>query len=489
MSKSNPKLEISRDEIRAIYRQGEDAVITLVEGLLQRITKLEARLSVLEDQGKKDSHNSSKPPSSDGFKKRPKSLRKKSKRSSGGQKGHPGSTLSWSETVDDIVMHEVMECQCCGASLEEVAVASWDLRQVHDLPPLRLEVCEHRAEVKCCPHCGVENRGVFPAQVNSMVQYGNGVQGLMVYLMEAQLLPSQRVCEFLREVFGCEASEGTLYNTRKRCFEQLELIETHLKTGMQVAQVGHFDETGMRVKGKLMWLHVACTDGLTYYFIHSKRGTEAMDEMDILPNFRGTSVHDGLLSYGQYECFHGLCNAHHLRDLVFIVERYEQEWAQMMMSLLIEIKQQVESAKSSAATTLKPRQIENFEHRYQDLIEEGLKANPPPPVVEGAPKRRGRPKQSPPKNLLGRLQLYQAAVLAFMYDFQVPFDNNQAERDLRMMKLKQKISGGFRSIAGAQHFCRIRGYISTLRKQGIDVLDSLRQVFGGKSVVPALQPE
>ena len=266
MSKSDPKLEISRDEIRAIYRQGEDAVIALVEGLVQRIIKLEARLSALEDQSNKDSHNSSKPPSSDGFKKRPKSLRQKSGRSSGGQKGHPGSTLSWSETVDDIVMHEVSECQCCGACLDEVAVASWDLRQVHDLPPLRLEVCEHRAEVKCCPHCGVENRGMFPSQVNSRVQYGDGVRGLMVYLMEAQLLPSERVCELLREVFGCDPSEGTLYNTREWCFEQLELIDLHLKARMQVAPVGHFDETGLRVKGKLMWLHVACNRWIDLLF-------------------------------------------------------------------------------------------------------------------------------------------------------------------------------------------------------------------------------
>jgi transposase len=311
----------------------------------------------------------------------------------------------------------------------------------------------------------------------------------MVYLMEGQLLPSDRVCELLSEVFGCELSEGTLYNTRAQCYEQLEPVEQHLKEGMQEVEVGHFDETGMRVKGKGMWLHVACTSGLTYYFIHTNRGQVAMDAMDILPNFDGISVHDGLSSYAQYDCEHALCNAHHLRELLFIVERYEQLWADLMIALLLEIKDQVEVAKADELSALTSEQLADFERRYQKLIEQGLKANPPPPIDPGIPPKRGRPKQSPAKNLLDRLQTNQSAVLAFMYDFRVPFDNNQAERDLRMMKLKQKISGTFRSLEGAQMFCRIRGYISTLRKQGVNVLQAIRQVFLGNPFFPALQPE
>lgn len=488
MSKKPSKSKISPDEIRAVYRQGEEAVVTLVEGLLARITHLEERTKKLENQLKKDSRNSSKPPSGDGFKKRTKSLRKKSERPNGGQPGHPGSTLAWRETVDEVVIHEVLECQGCGQSLTSVGAIDHELRQVHELPPLQLQVIEHQAEVKCCPACDALNRGTFPADVNSQVQYGSGVRGLMVYFQDAQLLPSARTRDVLSEVFGCEVSEGTLYNAREKCFEQLEPVETQIKAGIQASAVGHFDETGLRVNSKLWWLHVASTDLLTYYFVHPKRGREAMDEMGILPHFTGVSVHDGLRSYAHYDCLHSLCNAHHLRELRFIFERYEQAWADEMMTLLVDIKTEVDMAKVDEANGLTPKQLTDFEQQYQTLLADGFKANPPPPVDKEAPKKRGRPKQSPPKNLLDRLQKHQAAVLAFMYDFRVPFDNNQAERDIRMMKLKQKISGCFRSPEGARQFCRIRGYISTLRKQGLTVLDALKRVFLNNPVLPALQP-
>jgi transposase len=266
-------------------------------------------------------------------------------------------------------------------------------------------------------------------------------------------------------------------------------VEQHLKAGIQGAAVGNFDETLMRVKGQLMWLHVACTAGLTYYFIDTKRGQGAMNAMDILPNFPGIAVHDGFSSYAHYGCEHGLCNAHQLQELRFVMERYEQPWAEEMITLLIALKDQVEATKTAGLSALSPVQLAEFEQRYQTLIEQGLQANPPPAIDPDRPKPKGRPKQSPAKNLLDRLGSNQSAVLAFMYDFRVPFDNNQAERDLRMMKLKQKISGGFRSLDGAQMFCRLRGYISTLRKQGINVLDALRQVFVGNPLFPTLQPE
>jgi transposase len=489
MNQGAEKEKSSREKIQAVYQRGEEAVIGLVEGLEKKIVELEKRLEELENQIKKDSKNSSKPPSSDGFGKRTKSLRTKSERQSGGQIGHEGKTLEWREEVDEIVVHGVDSCEGCGASLTDSEVSSWDLRQVHDLPPLKLEVIEHRAEVKSCKHCGMSNSGKFPADVSNVVQYGSGVRGLMVYLIDGQLLPSERVRELLSEVFGCDLSEGTLYNARTECYEQLEAVEQHLKEEIKKVEVAHFDETGMRVKGKLMWLHVACTSGLTYYFIHSKRGQIAMDEMDILPNFDGISVHDGLVSYAQYDCTHALCNAHHLRELLFIVERYQQLWAELMITLLVEIKKQVEIAKTNGLNALSPLQLADFERSYQELIDQGLKANPPPPIDPNLPPKKGRPKQSPPKNLLDRFQKNQSAVLAFMYDFRVPFDNNQAERDLRMMKLKQKISGTFRSLLGAHIFCRIRGYISTLRKQGVKVLQTLRQVFLGNPFFPNLQPE
>ncbi len=490
MSKQAPNVPISRDDIRAVYREGEDAVVSLVEGLLGRIERLEALTKKLENQLKKDSRNSSKPPSGDGFKKRTKSLRKKSERPSGGQKGHPGSTLEWRETVDEVVLHTVSECQQCGHDLASVAAIDHELRQVHELPPLRLEVIEHQAEIKSCPQCEALSLGEFPADVNSPVQYGSGLRGLMVYLMDGQLLPSERSRELLREVFGCEISEGTLYNAREKCFEVLAPVEAQIKAGVKGAAVAHFDETGLRVNSKLWWLHVACTASLTYYFVHPKRGREAMDEMAVLPHFKGIGVHDGWRSYAGYDdCGHSLCNAHHLRELRFIVERYEQPWADEMMTLLVELKTAVDTAKALGQSALSAAQLTDFERRYEGLTAAGLTANPPPKVDESAPKKRGRKKQSPPKNLLDRLQTHQAAVLAFMHDFRVPFDNNQAERDVRMMKLKQKISGCFRTADGARKFCRIRGYLSTLRKQGLTVLVALRQAFLNDPVVPALQPE
>lgn len=475
--------------MRAVYRDGEDAVVAIFKLLIERIERTEARLDQLENQQHKDSQNSSKPPSGDGFKKRTKSLRKKSERPSGGQKGHPGSTLEWRAQVDTVVSHGVESCESCGASLSSIEAIDYESRQVHELPTLQLQVIEHQADIKYCEQCDWLTRGQFPPHVNSPMQYGSGLKGLMVYLMDTQLLPTARTCEVLSEVLGCQVSEGTLYNARAQCFERLAPVEAQIKTSLERSAVVHFDETGLRVKRKLWWLHVASTTELTYYFVHPKRGQIAIDEMAVLPTFKGTSIHDGWQSYFLYDCRHGLCNAHHLRELRFIVERYEQAWAAKMMTLLVEIKTAVETTKLAAGTALSRPQRSQFERRYQTLLDDGFEANPPPPIDESIPKRRGRVKQSPPKNLLDRLKAHQSAVLAFMYNFQVPFDNNQAERDVRMMKLKQKISGCFRSPLGAQQFSRIRGYISTLRKQGIPVLDALKSVFWGCPVIPTLQPE
>lgn len=479
--------KISREEIREVYAQGEAAILALVEGLLGRIEQLEGRVGTLENQLSKNSRNSSKPPSADGFGKRTRSLRSKSERHRGGQAEHPGQTLEWSEQVDWVVEHEVEQCCGCGARLDAAPVEEVIVRQVQDLPPLRLEVIEHQAQVKGCPVCGLRNQGQFPVEVKPGVQYGAVLKGVMVYLMEGQLLPSGRVVELLQEVFEVKLLEGTLYNAKEQCFEALEPIATAIKRQLQQVSVAHFDETGLRTNGKLWWLHVACTNQLTAYFVHPKRGKAAIDEMDILPQFEGKAVHDGWVSYGNYpSCNHYWCNAHHLRELIFIFERYEQPWAFQMSLLLGTIKHQVDGAKVNGQSTLAPELILEFERRYQTVLAQGLAANPPP--LPPSEKRRGRVKQSPPRNLLLRLSHHQA-VLGFMHDFAVPFDNNQAERDLRMMKLKQKISGGFRSAQGAKMFCRIRGYLSTLRKQGIPVLDALVDLFMGNPVFPVLSPE
>jgi transposase len=480
---------MSRDEIRAVYAQGEEAVIELVTGLLQRIETLESRLEAVEGRLSKNSKNSSKPPSGDGFEKRTKSLRGKSDKQNGGQPGHPGHTLEWSDEVDEMIEHRLEQCAGCGESLATVPAEQVYARQVHDLPPIELRVMEHRVEVKCCACCGLKNESQFPEFVSNVVQYGPRLKGVMVYLMEGQLLPAERTVDLLREVMGVEVSEGTLFNTRSQCFQELAPITEEIQTALLASEVVHFDETGLRVNGKLWWLHVASTSGLTYYLIHPKRGQAAMEEMGILLEYAGKAVHDGWASYFVYACAHFLCNAHHLRELQFILERYQQAWAYQMSLLLVTIYGQVEVAKAAGQSALPPEQLQAFESRYQAILEEGFDANPklaPPP--ESA-KRRGRVKQSPSRNLLNRLQSHADSVLGFMRDFSVPFDNNQAERDIRMMKLKQKISGSFRSSDGAMMFARIRGYLSTMRKQGRNVLEALIDLFSRKPQSLQPQPE
>jgi len=253
--------------------------------------------------------------------------------------------------------------------------------------------------------------------------------------------------------------------------------------------VAHFDETGLRVEGEGWWLHVASTPTLTHYAVHPKRGSEATDEIGILANFAGSiSVHDGWSSYRKYEgCEHALCNAHHLRELIFVEERLEQEWAGQMSKLLVEIRESVEQATRAAAGArrLDSRSIKRYERRYQKIIEEGHRANPPPEPT-GKP---GRPKRGKAGSLLDRLDKRREEVLRFMHDFRVPFDNNQAERDLRMCKVQQKIAGCFRRREGAEKFCRIQSYISTVRKRGEQVLPALERVFRGDPFVPSLLAE
>jgi transposase len=489
LSKPKGRIKLSDDEIRAVYRQGEDAVVSLVKQLLDRLDAVESRLNAVEGRTKKTSRNSHKPPSGDGLGKRTKSLRTKSDQPSGGQPGHLGSTLEWSETVDWVEVHDVKTCDGCGVSLRETPVDQWLARQVFDIPAIELMVTEHQVAVKCCGQCGQQNQGHFPVEASNVVQYGPRLKGTMVYLMEGQLLPSERTCEVLNDLFGVSVSEGTLYTNRSQCFGHLESVEKTIQDTVVNSTKVHFDETGMRVNGQLWWLHVACTDGLTYYFVHPKRGQTAMDEMGVLPEFSGKAIHDGLKSYAGYDCEHFLCNAHHLRELRFILDHYGQWWAYQLSVLLVTILYQVQAANADGQTVLPDDQLQAFEARYTEILEQGFAANPIPTPPPDAPKKRGRPKRSPPRNLLERLKAQQASVLGFMYDFEVPFDNNQAERDLRMMKLKQKVSGCFRSTEGARMFCRIRGYLSTLRKQGHNVLDALMGLFSGNPITLLPQPE
>ncbi|MFH1906913.1 MAG: IS66 family transposase [Chloroflexota bacterium] len=497
---------MTRQEVEAIYDAGKETVVRVllemdarihgalraiqtlerqVQDLTVRLDASERRVQQLKEQVAKDSHNSHKPPSSDGLTKpNPKSLRPPSNRSTGGQPGHPGHTLRMVEKPDRTVRHPVECCADCGRSLAKQAPDHVERRQVFDLPEPKMEITEHQSEVKTCA-CGCINRAAFPPEVAAPVQYGPRLKSAAVYLRDYQLLPSDRLTEIMRDFFGCDTfSEGTLANFGADCSRRLEPVETTIRELAAKAEVAGFDETGLRAVGSLHWLHTVSTQFLTWYYAHKRRGREAMDAADILPDFRGCAVHDFWDSYLKYDCDHAFCNAHLLRELIFLWEEQDQKWAKPMIDHLLGIKDAVATARTAGLTAIPDADLDRFLKRYKRIVAAGYAQNPVAKLPPGS-KRRGRRKQSKARNLLDRFHDHPDGILAFMRDFAIPFDNNLSERDLRMMKLRQKISGTFRSIDALVDFCRIRGYVSTARKNGLNALDALRRVFVGVPFVPA----
>lgn len=473
----------SEEEINTAYEQGKEAVVTLIHNSLQEFM---VRIQALEDHIRKNSGNSGKPPSSDGFNRpSPKSLRKRSRKKSGGQTRHIGYTLKAVEKPEHVKVHRVEQCSHCHVSLKRVKVSRYEKRQVFDVPRVHVEVTEHQAEIKGCPYCGKKNRAEFPAGVTQPVQYGDEIKAQMVYFNQYQILPLERTAEVFETLYGQTVSEGTIVEAGQEVGRQVSIVNDAIRQHLTENEaVVHFDETGIRVERQLQWLHSASTEKLTWYAVHPKRGHLAMDALGILPNLQGRAMHDDWMSYFKYPIGHGLCNAHHLRRLKFLEERYPQKWVGPMADLLVAIGAAVEKAKAASRIGLNRKKLIEFESEYDRLVKQGLRVNGPPKRPEGQPIKRGRIKQSPAKNLLDEFKLHKEYVLAFMYDFKVPFDNNQAERDVRMMKVKQKISGCFRSIRGADVFCQVRGYISTARKNEQHVLDVLRLAFAGSPYFP-----
>jgi transposase len=532
---------LSEAHIRKIYAQGAQAIVRLVHRLADRIDELEAqparnpqpvraalakelartkrtldrrsrellaqqqlnhqllrRLRELErtvEHGgavTRDSHNSSWPPSSDPpWQKVPRttSLRKKSGLLPGGQLGHRGATLRQVTEPDQLIVHQPEVCPACGAGLEQSTPTAVVRRQVFDLSDGRLTVTEHRAEKRACPQCRMTTTAGFPLAVRAPVQYGPGVLARCVYLHLYQLLPVARTAETMRDLFGCPLSAATIQRAARLSSGKLVKTEQRLKAALRDAEVIGVDETGLRVAGSGGYIHVARTEELTHYAYDGRRGKAAMDETGILPQFRGTLVRDGFSSYQWYEqCRHSLCNVHLLRDLVFVEESSPDQkvWTEPLAKLLLKIKGIVAEARANPAQAHLNEEIKtDFLRRYDKLVRHADRLNPSEPKrkVDGDAPQTSVPQQPTPRRLINRLQRRRDEVLRFMADITVPFDNNGSERDLRMVKLQQKISGCFRTPDGARSFCRVRSYLSTARKQGHSLLCSLERALNGKPLI------
>lgn len=528
---------LSEAHIRRIYAQGVPAVVRLVHRLADRIEEMEAqpprepqplrtrlakelarvkqtlarqsrelreqhqlnhqllrRIRELEREVERggtllrDSHNSHLPPSSDlPWQKVPRtrSLRKKSGKKPGGQPGHRGATLRQSARPDHLITHAPETCSSCGSALHEAEVVSAERRQVFDLPPVKMIVTEHRRETRRCSDCGMRTRAEFPASVRVPAQYGRSLLARAAYLRLYQLLPAARTAEALSDLFGCALSPATVERAGRFSSGKLVTSEQRLKAAIRDSAVVGADETGLRVAGANGYIHVARTDELTHFAYDSRRGCAAMREVGILPQFRGTLVRDGYLSYTRFEgCRHSLCNAHLLRDLIFVEELSpaQKAWTGPLAALLIEIKEAAAQARAAGRDQLGEESQGGFLRRYDRLVTKADKLNPHPPADKdgGDAQKKKRPALSPPRRLVNRLLRRRDEVLRFMTDLSVPFDNNGSERDLRMVKLQQKIGGCFRTEGGARDFCRVRSYLSTARKQGHSLLHALERVLNGK---------
>lgn len=427
-------------------------------------------MSDLEGRLAKNSRNSSKPPSLDGFKPKPKSQRKAKQNPSGGQKGHAGHTLKKVAEVDHIEPHAPpSHCDACHRPLTDTVVV--ETRQVFDIPLLHHETTEHQVlEVQCA--CGKVHWGEFPAEITAPVQYGPRLKAAVVHLTHHHMMPLARTGELTGDLFGLPLSDATVLAINEEARTRLAPTVAAMGEALKDAPIAHADETGMRVAGKIRWLHVLATTTLTWIGAHANRGKKAFDAFGILTMFAGTLIHDGWKSYRDLACVHGLCNAHHLRELTYLVEEMGQVWAQRLLAAHQEV--------VAVGGPLTAKRIAHYRSAHARILAEGEAADPRAPPSG----KRGRTRQSKTLNLIDRLRLHADDVWRFMTDHHVPFSSNIAEQAVRMPKVKQKISGGFRTQAGLETFCTIRSYLTTLHKQGANLFLSLTLTFQGSPPQP-----
>lgn len=491
----NPDQEIAqlREQVR-LLEQALAETLAVVDELRRQVANLQAQLQ-------QDSHNSHLPPSRDlgrRGKRQSKSLRTKSDKPAGGQAGHSGRTLKLQLTPDSLTVHGPTHCQGCGAPLAPAAQALPtplptpllpERRQLFDLPPVRLLCHEHRLATCLCPHCGVTSQGVFPPTLSQPVQYGPQLRALCVTLHHAQLLPLKRLSGLLGDWLGAAVAPASILTWVQQAAHSVAGEVERIKQALRQAPVLHCDETGHDVAGRRIWLHVAATQHMTCYQVHARRGQAGCDAMGVLPAYTGVVVHDGWSAYRGYSaCRHALCNVHHLRELTFVVEVYKQPWAQALLELLLGAKAEVAAACAQGSAGLPAARCAALVQQYRSLLDAALLANPPPDPSSRRPGQRGRIKQGKVRNLIERLRTQEQAVLAFMHDATIPFDNNLAERDIRMVKVQQKIAGCYRSLQGAEAAAALRSYLSTLAKQGTSALHALSALFAG-NLIPVAMPE
>ena len=459
--------ESKKQELLELIKKDPGAVVELLLDLMERVEFLEQKLAL-------NSRNSSKPPSSDGYNKpKPKSLRKKGRRKSGGQPGHTGKTLEFSKDPDRIIKHTLSHCPLSGESFTEKDIVNIMKRQVFDLPEPKLWVDEHWIY----QYKNASGRIVtaeVPEGVSAPVQYGKRFQSWLVYLNDYQLLPLNRTRQMCADLYGYWVSEDTILKARQHCYEGLEGFERQVKEILGKCAIAHADETGLKIDGKNHWLHTLCNQDYTFLAVHPKRGYEALMELGVLESFAGRLVHDCWPSYFRLKsCTHSLCNPHLIRELVFAEEQLNQSWATKMKQFLQDAYDYSKAAKGSVA----PKSKHSWHVRYGKIIAEGYRENPQIDEPPGRKKKRGRKKKTKSRNLLERMDKYRDQIVAFIWDSQIPFSNNQAEQDIRMVKVKQKISGGFRTVQNAEIFARIRSYISTQQKQGVLAWDAIAKAF------------
>jgi transposase len=462
--------------------------------LLLWVLGLQEEVQRLKDLLAQNSKNSSRPPSGDRQQRggrptsdsegqpKPKSLRGKSGRKPGGQPGHAGHTLQFSSQPQNTEIHRLPKCSC-GEDLSRVPADDYERRQVFDLPPLQLHCTEHRAEIKDCPGCQARVTAPFPAGVRAPLQYGRNFLALLSYLYDAQHCSSRRLRQMCAELFGYAVSESTIQEARQEQYLALQPFEDRLGEIFPKVAVLHADETGVLINKVGHWLHILATPMLTFFSIQAKRGAEAIEAIGIIPKFTGWLMHDFLSSYLNFgECLHTFCKTHLLRELVFLFEEHRQPWAGKLHDLFLEMLQCVKERKARDAP-FKQEELNRWQQRYWTLLRAGRRANPA--RNDPQPRRRGRRKQSKEQNLLDRLENYDQCILAFLEHFEVPFSNNEGERPLRMIKVRLKVSGCFRTLVGARRHARIASYISTLRKHDLPVFQYLVKALHGQPFLPA----